>query len=113
MKTRKLAWKLLLQRCRQRIGNNIDMLLHHLPRFCLVTIIFLVQLVDEFNMVSPMSSEQISDSVLRKIAIDPTEECGDLVGIRGIVGQGGILPAFISGNGGLGVRFDRAILLDQ
>ena len=112
MTTWKLGWKLFLQCCRQRIGYRINMLLHHLPRFCLVTIIFLVQLVDEFNMVSPVSSEQTSHSVLRKIAIDPIEECGDLVGIRSIVGQGGILPAFISGNGGLGISFDRAILLD-
>ncbi len=61
----------------------------------------------------PMSSEQTSDGVFREIAIGPTEECGDLVGIRGIVGQGRILLALIPGDGGLGVCFDRAIMLDQ
>ena len=86
MNTGKLRWKLFLQGYRQRIGNRVDMLLHHLPRLRLVAVIFFVQFVDELNMISPMGSEQTSDDVLWEIAIDPIEEVGDLVGIQGIVG---------------------------
>jgi hypothetical protein len=58
-----------------------------------VGVILLLQLLYKLKLMSSMRSEQTSHRILREIATDPTEECGDLVRIRSIVGLGRILPA--------------------
>ena len=86
MNTWELGGKLSFECCRQRISDRIDMLLHDLPGFGLMAVILLLQLLNKFNMVRPKSCKQISDSVLWEVAIDPAEECSDLIGIRGVLG---------------------------
>ena len=89
------------------------MMLHHRPDLFLSGIISFLKLGDLSDMMVHMDGEQTSDSVFWEMRIGAAEKCGDLVGIRGKMSQSRILPAFISGHGGLGIFFDRTIVIGE
>ncbi len=58
-----LCRKLFRQGSRQRIGNHIDMMLHHRPGFFFAGVIFVLELGNLSHMMVNIRGKQTSDRV--------------------------------------------------